>query len=186
MTSAEIITKASTEFDSNIAHLKTEFARLQVGRANPILVEGIPVEMYGVHQPLKAVASISITDPRTIVIQPWDRSALGAIEKAIVGAGIGLNPVNDGVLVRISIPPLTEERRRDLTKRVKSLAEEGHIGIRTARHEGLNALKALESNEDITKDDLHSFEKNLQDKVDAANAKIDELAAGKEQDVMTV
>ena|SRR3989338_5200145 len=186
MSVEQAVSQAIAEFDKALGHLKDEFARLQLGRASAILVEGVPVDMYGVSQPIKAVASISIPDPRMIVIQPWDRGALAAIEKGIVGAGIGLNPVNDGVVVRISIPPLTEERRTDLTKRVGHLAEEARIAVRTARQDAHAHFKQLKMDSVITEDDWHGADKRLQEKVDAANAKIDEMAKAKEQDVMTV
>ena len=186
MTTDDVMKKAGADFDKTINHLKDEFARLQVGRANPVLVEGISVEMYGVSQPLKSLASISIPEPRTIVIQPWDRGALSPIEKGIVGAGIGLNPVNDGIVIRISIPPLTEDRRKDLVKRVKSLAEEARIAVRTSRKDGIISFKEMEKNSEITEDDLRTFEKGLQDKVDEINKKVDELAEMKEKDIMTV
>jgi len=183
---ASVIAKAVSEFDKAVLHLKDEFARLQVGRANASLVEDVPVDMYGSSQPVKALANISIPDPRTIQIQPWDKSALGPIEKGIVGIGTGLNPVNDGVCVRISIPPLTEERRKELTKHVKKLAEDAKITVRNARQDAHNSFKQLKSDGDITEDDLFSSEKELQSKVDEANTKIDDVAAAKEKDVMTV
>lgn len=186
MTTDQVIGNAVAEFDKVVVHLRDEFSRLQVGRANPAMVENIPVEMYGVHQPLKALASISVPEPRTLVMQPWDKSALGPIEKGIVGSGLGFNPVNDGIVVRINIPPLTEERRVDLTKTVRKLAEEARISIRTARQDAHNFLKGMKSKGDITEDDWSISDKNLQGKVDVVNAKIDEVAKAKEQDVMTV
>lgn len=186
MSTDQVFTTAGQEFEKALGHLKDGFSRLQVGRANPSLVENIPVEMYGVTQPIKGLASVSVPEPRTLVIQPWDRSALAAIEKAIVGTGIGLNPVNDGIVVRINIPPLTQERRVDLVKTVKKLAEEARIGVRTARHDAHDALKTMEQDKEITEDDLREFVKKLQDKVDASNAKIDELTKLKEQEVMTI
>ena len=186
MTSDQVLSVASQEFEKAVAHLKDEFNRLQLGRANPSLVENVHVEIYGAVQPLKAVASISVPEPRTLMISPWDRSTLAAIEKGIVGSGLGLNPVNDGIVVRINIPALTQERRADLTKVVKKLSEEARIGVRTARQDAQNGLKAMEAKSEITEDDLRGSTKNLQDNVDAINKKIDELAKQKEQDIMTV
>ncbi len=186
MTSDQALNAASLEFEKAAVHLKDEFNRLQLGRANPSMVENVHVEIYGVVQPLKAVASISVPEPRTLVIAPWDKSNLGPIEKGIVGSGLGLNPVNDGIVVRINIPTLTEERRVNLTKVVKKLAEEARIGVRTARHDAHDLLKDLESKSEITEDDLRASVKKLQDKVDAMNSKIDELSRQKEQDIMTV
>ena len=186
MTVSDAISKAISEFYKAIVHLKEEFARLQVGRANAGLVENISVEMYGVSQPVKSVANISIPDARTIQIQPWDKGALAHIEKAIVGIGTGLNPMNDGVVIRINIPPLTEERRKDLTKHVRKLAEDTKIAIRTSRQDAHNEFKKLKADNVITEDDLFSGDKDLQKKVDEANEKVDALAKAKEQDVMTV
>jgi len=186
MTSDQTLSVASQEFEKAVNHLKDEFNRLQLGRANPAMVENVHVEIYGAVQPIKAVASISVPEPRTLVISPWDKSSLAAIEKGIVGSGLGLNPVNDGIVVRINIPPLTQERRTDLTKVVKKLAEEARIGVRTARQDCLNAMKAMEAKSEITEDDLRGSTKKLQDNVDAINKKIDELTKQKEQDIMTV
>lgn len=186
MTYQEIINKAKTEFDKAVVHLNEEFSRLQVGRANASLVENIPVDVYGATQPIKAVSNVSIPDAKTIQIQPWDKSMLAPIEKAIVGIGTGLNPVNDGICVRISIPPLTEERRTDLTKHVKKLAEDARISVRTARHDAQNSFKKLKGNGDMTEDDLYSSDKDLQKLVDEVNGKIDDTSDAKEKDVMTV
>ena len=180
------ITEAVNEFNKTIEHLKSEFSRLQVGRANSMLVENVLVDVYGVSQPVKALASISIPDPRTIQIQPWDKSNLGPIEKAIVGIGTGLNPVNDGIFIRINIPPLTEERRMELTKHVNQIAEDAKISIRKARQDAQSEIKDLKVKSEITEDDMHSGIKKLQDRVDEYNKKVDELAKQKENDVMTV
>ncbi len=180
------ISTATDEFKKAIDHLKTEFARLQVGRASSFLVEDIPVDIYGQSQPIKAVASISIPDARTIQIQPWDKNALAPIEKGIVGIGTGLNPVNDGAVVRINIPPLTEERRKDLIKHVHKLAEEAKISVRNARQDAHNHFKKLKTDSEITEDDWHKADKDLQSKVDEYNKKIEEMSDAKEKDVMTV
>jgi ribosome recycling factor len=180
------VSTAEQDFKKALDHLGEEFGRLQVGRANPSLVENIPVDMYGSSQPIKALASISIPEPRSITIQPWDKSSLAAIEKGIVGVGIGLNPINDGSCVRINIPPLTEERRTELSKHVHKLAEEARIAVRNSRQDAHNHFKQLKADNEITEDDLHGADKKLQVKVDEYNNKIDEIAKSKEQDVMTV
>lgn len=177
---------AQTEFEKAYKHLQDEYSRLQIGRASAALVEAIPVEVYGASQPIKAIASISIPESRTIQIQPWDKSSLAAIEKGIVGAGLNLNPVNDGICVRINIPPLTEERRKDLVKVVHRLAEEARIGIRNGRQEANNNFKQMRASNEVTEDDQNDAEKQLQAKVDDYNKKIDDSAKSKEQDVMTV
>jgi ribosome recycling factor len=186
MTPDDVISKAALEFEKVVAHLKDEFTRLQVGRASAALVENILINVYGSTQPLKAIASITIPDPRTIQIQPWDKGSLSEIEKGIVGIGTGLNPVNDGICVRINIPPLTEERRVELTKHVRKFAEDARISVRNFRQDANNAFKQLKADGDITEDDLYSLEKKLQFKVDDVNKKIDEVSASKEKDVMTV
>lgn len=186
MSVQDAISRAESDFAKAISHLRDEFARLQVGRANAALVENVPVDMYGVSQVLKAVANISIPDARTIQIQPWDKSALVPIEKAIIGIGTGLNPNNDGVVIRINIPPLTEERRVQITKQVRKLAEDAKISVRNARQDAHNHFKKLKSDSEITEDDLRDAEKKLQNKVEDANKEIDSVTKSKEQDVMTV
>jgi ribosome recycling factor len=186
MSMDSIVSEATEAFEKALNHLKDEFARLQVGRASPLLVEDIPVDMYGNTQPIKALASITIPDPRSLVIQPWDKSALAAIEKAIVGIGVGLNPINDGVVVRINMPMMTEERRKELSKLVKKYAEDAKITVRNARQDAHNTFKKMKNDNDFTEDDLHTADKKLQTKVDDANHNIDEAAAAKEKDVMTV
>lgn len=168
---------------STIEHLKAEFARLQTGRASAALVENVLVEAYGQTQPLKAVAGISIADAQTITVQPWDRAVMADVEKALIRADLGTSPVNDGVMIRINLPPMTEERRLQLVKVVKELAEEARIAIRQQRKEvHTNAKKDSGRSEDEHK----TFEDAVQKDVDAANKEIGELAEKKEEDVMKV
>lgn len=182
----QALNDADKEFMKAVSHLKDEFARLQVGRASPMLVEHVMVDVYGSAQPLKAVAGVNIPDAKSIQIQPWDRGTLAAIEKAIIAADLGLNPVNDGVCIRINIPPLTEERRVQLTKTVKKLAEDARISVRNGRQDAHNHFKKLKADSQITEDDVHGADKRLQDKVDKVNKEIDDLTKAKEQDVMTI
>ena len=161
--------------------LQTEFGKLQTGRANASLVEHIDVEAYGQRATLKSVAGISIQDARSIVIQPWDKSVLQSIEKAIQQSGIGVNPVNDGVVIRLNLPPMTEERREQLKKVVHKLAEEARISIRQHRQKVHDELKA-EKEEDVKKT-LGDF---LQREVDKLNEQIDELRKKKEEEIMKV
>lgn len=180
------ISHAVADFTKAVEHLKLEFSRVQVGRASSALVEGLNVEVYGSMQPLKAVATVSVPDARTIQIQAWDRDNLVAIEKAINTSSLGLNPNNDGAVIRINIPALTEERRKDLTKVVSKLAEEAHIAVRNARQVAHKLFKQLKDDSEMTEDDLRDAEKTLQSKVDEANKQIDDLRLSKEKDVMTV
>lgn len=186
MTVGDAISAAKQDFEKTINHLREEYSRLQAGRANASLVENLMVNVYGSDQPMKNIASISVPDSKSLMIQPWDKGNLGPIEKAIQISDLGLNPVNDGNVVRINIPPMTEERRTGLTKNVKKLAEEAKVAVRTSRQDAHNAFKKLKNDGEITEDDLHSADKKLQDSVDDANSKIDEVCKNKEDDIMTV
>jgi len=175
-----------TEFDKALEHLKEEYVKLQVGRATPAMIEDIQVEAYGTSQVLKGLATINVPDPKSLIIQPWDKSVLSSIEKAIQNSDLNLNPVNDGNVVRINIPPLTEERRQELTKLVSKLAEEAKVTLRHHRQDVLSKMRDLEKSKEISEDELRGGEKKLQDKVDDYNLKIDEMMKSKEKDVMTV
>jgi ribosome recycling factor len=164
-------------------HLKSEFARLQTGRASASLVENVLVDAYGQKQPLKAVAGISIADARTITVQPWDKSVLQDVEKALTKADLGTSPVNEGTLIRIVLPPMTEERRKQLVKVVHELAEEARIAIRQQRQEVHTNAKKDESR---SEDEHRDFETSVQKEVDKANAEIEGLAKKKEEEVMKV
>lgn len=186
MPTTPFLNTAKEEFAKTIDHLKIEYGKLQIGRASSALIEDVKVDAYGTQQPLKACASISVPDPKTIQIQPWDKGILSQIESAIQNAGLNLNPVNDGSFVRINIPPLTEERRTELSKHVHKLAEDARISIRTARQAAHEAFKKLEQDKEISEDDLHHANKQLQDEVDKANKEIEEAAKAKESDIMKV
>lgn len=184
--SEAIIQQAILNLQKAIDHLHEEFSKLRTGRANAALVENIEVENYGTKMPLKALANISIADAKTIAIQPWDKSGMTNIEKAIQDSGLGLNPINNGVVIRLVLPALTEERRRDLTKLVHELAEKARITVRQERHHGIAQLKELEKEKQISEDQRLVLEKRLQEKIDEFNKKIEENAKHKEQDIMTV
>lgn len=180
------ITTAEQEFQKTLTHLKNEYARLQVGRASPALVEDLKIEAYGSFQPLKSLGSVTIPDPKTLQIQPWDRGILGNIERTIQSANLGLNPINDGRVIRIPMPPLTEERRKELVKLVHQMAENAKITIRTARGVAHSAFKTMEEHKEISEDERRLAEKHLQEKVDKANKDVEETAKKKEQDIMTI
>lgn len=181
-----ILQNVQKEFDESLEHLKGDFGKLQIGRASAALVESILVEAYGTKQPIKAVASISIPDAKTIQIQPWDKGVLSAIEKAIQTSDINITPMNDGLAVRLNLPQLTEERRIELTKLVHKMAEEARITVRHHRQKALDKAKEMEKANELTEDQMKGFEKKLQEKVDHTNSLIEELAKTKEKDVMTV
>jgi len=186
MSTQQYINEAKQDFTKAIDHLKEEYRGLQVGRASGSLVEGISVDVYGAEQPLKNIANISIPDAQTVQIKPWDKRMIAPIEKAIQNSTLQLNPTNDGECIRLSIPPLTEERRKDLTKIVHAKEEEAHISIRTARQKAHDKFKQMHKDKEITEDDLRSNEKKLQEEVDKANTEVKELSKKKEKDIMTV
>ncbi len=165
-------------------HLHNEFNKLQVGRANPAIVEGITVLAYGSLGPLRNVASIGVLDAQTLSIQPYDRSLIKDIDRAITDANLGLNPQNNGETILIRIPTLTEERRRDLAKIAKKLADEGKVAVRNIRADYLKKIKA--QGDEVSEDMVAQQEKDLQKAVDAESKKIDELLAKKETDIMKV
>ncbi len=162
-------------------HLHQEFSKLQTGRANASVIEHVMVEAYGQRMELKAVASISVQDARSIVIQPWDKSVLGDIEKSIQAANLGVNPVNDGIVIRLNFPSMTEERRGQMTKIVSQLAEAAKIKIRQDRQAANDQIKTI-----AEEDEKEREQKELQRLVDDANKKVDEAAKQKEKEVMTV
>lgn len=165
-------------------HLHDEFAKLQVGRANPAIVEGITVMVYGSAQPLRNVASVGTLDAQTISIQPWDKSVLRDISKAINDANIGLNPQDNGESVLIRIPALTEERRRDLVKIAKRLTEEGKVTVRNIRQDYLKKIKSQD--ESVSEDIVKQQENELQKKIDEAIVLIDKMAKHKEEEIMKI
>lgn len=169
-----------------LTHLREEYSRFQTGRASVGLVDGLTVEVFGTSMPLKGVASLSTPEANQITIQPWNRDHLTAIEKAIRESNLGLNPSNDGLMIRLIIPPLTEERRKDLVKLVHRYAEDTRVSIRNTRHEALKKLEAMEKNKEISEDELKGKEKVLQKEVDDFNLKVEEEAKRKEKDIMTV
>lgn len=184
--SEQIFSELNTKCQAALEHLHGDYAKIQTGRANTALVENVIVESYGAKVPLKAVATISIPEPKQIAIQPFSRDQMTNIEKALREADLGLTPQNDGSFIRLNLPPLTEERRKDLVKLVTKYAEDARISVRNARHETISQLKELEKEKEISEDQLHGKEKEVQDKVDELNKKIEEAAKRKEQDIMTV
>lgn len=183
---SELIDQVDADFKKILDHLKSEYSRLQIGRASAALVDSLMVEAYGTKQPMKNLAHISIPDVKTIQIQPWDKSQLQAVEKAILMSGINLTPSNDGVVVRINIPQLTEERRKDLTKTVHRLAEDARISVRHGRQTVMDKIKLSEKQKLISENEKENLEKRLQEKVDAANGNIESIAKNKENEVLKV
>ncbi len=181
-----LVQKAQTDFQKTLDHLLEEYSGLQIGRASSSLVENLMVEAYGMMQPVKAVASVMVPDGRTVQIQPWDKSMLAALEKAIRDSDLNLNPTNNGLAIILSIPPLTEERRRDLVKVLGRMAEEARISVRNIRQTVMTQLKRMEHEGELTEDELNKAEKDLQEAVNKINLQIDEQARKKEEAIMTV
>ena len=164
----------------------SDFASVRAGRANAAVLDKITVDYYGSPTPINQVASVSSPDPRTLAIQPWDASILKAIEKAIQTSDLGINPQNDGRVIRLSFPQLTEERRRELTKQVRKYAENGKVALRNIRRDAMEDFKKKKKASELTEDDLKQLEKELQDLTDKRCKDIDELTAKKEQELMAV
>ena len=169
-----------------LEHLDEEFGAVRAGRANAKVLDRISVEYYGSETPLNGVATISSPDARTLVIQPWDTSLLKEIQKAILASDLGINPQNDGRVIRLTFPQLTEERRKDLTKQVKKYAEEAKVAMRNIRRDGMDYIKKLKKNSEITEDDQKKAEKDLQDLLDKYIKKADEALAAKEKELMAI
>lgn len=181
-----IITQKRADFEAAIEHFKVEGGKLRTGRANPSLVEDLLVDYYGTKTPLKQIASVNTPEARLIAIQPWDRGALVAIESAIRESDLNLNPTNDGILIRIALPMLTEERRKDLVKVLNQKAEEARISVRSIREDAWKEIQAAENDGLMSEDDKFKGKEKLQEVVDEFNKKIEEVRAKKEQEIMTV
>jgi len=174
------------KFDQAIQHLREELGTMRVGRANPMIVENIAVQAYGATQPLKQMASISVPEARTLIIAPWDKSVIKEIEKAIIAANIGINPVNEGQQLRLTVPQLTEESRRELTKAVAEKEEQAKIVIRQLRDKTKEAILTSEKNNEITEDDRFNLIKKLDELVKEYNEKIKEIGEKKHAEIMTL
>jgi ribosome recycling factor len=172
--------------DKALAALEKSFSRVRTGRASVSLLDGIRVEYYGTQTPLNQVASLSTPESRLIVISPWDSSALGAIEKAIQKSDLGLMPTNDGKLIRLAIPVLTEERRKELAKNVRKMAEECKVKQRNARRDANEQLKALKKDNEMSEDDLYSAQAEVQEMTDKYIAKTDAILTAKEKEIMEI
>ena len=172
--------------DKALDHLNEEFGAVRAGRANAKVLDRITVEYYGSETPLNGVATISTPDARTLVIQPWDTTLLKDIQKAIQSSDLGINPQNDGRVIRLIFPQLTEERRKDLTRQVKKYAEDAKVAMRNIRRDGMDYIKKLKKDSAITEDEQKKAEKDLQDILDKFVKKVDEALAAKEKELMSI
>jgi ribosome recycling factor len=186
MMTSEIILDIAEKMNKSLDAFKQELTRIRTGRASLSLLDGIKVEAYGSIMPLNQVGSLTIPESRQIVIQPWDPQVMASIEKAILKSELGLTPVNDGKVIRINIPQLTEERRKELVKIVKKIAEEYRVAVRNHRRDAIDALKKQKKNKEISEDEQFKLQDEAQKETDSYIAKIDEVAVDKENEVMEV
>ncbi len=180
----ELLAEAQGKMDQAIAHTVDEFGTVRTGRANPGLLHRVTVDYYGTETPLQQIAGFSVPEARMLLVTPYDKSSIQAIEKAIMKADLGLNPSSDGNVIRLIFPQLTEERRKELIRVVRHLAEEGRIAIRNVRRHIKDDIESLEG--DVSEDDVHRAEKTLQDMTDSHVHKIDDLLAKKEEELLEV
>lgn len=175
-----------THMEKTVESLRKEFQKIRTGRASTGILDDIKVDYYGTPTPLTQVAALAVPEPRMITIQPWEVKLISAIEKAIMNSGVGLTPANDGKIIRLPLPPLTEERRKDIVKNLKKLGEDSKIALRNLRRDAIDELKKLEKEKHISEDEIKRAEKEVQDITNTYVAKIDEVVAHKEKEVLEV
>lgn len=183
---SEVILEMAEKMEKSVETFKYELSKVRTGRASLALLDDISVDAYGSSMPLNQVGTITIPESRTIAIQPWDPQVLGAIEKAILKSDVGLTPASDGKIIRLNIPQLTEERRKELVKLVKKIAEEFRVAIRNVRREAIDYLKKQKKDKEISEDDLFKLQDDAQSETDDYIGQIDEITASKEKEVMDV
>jgi len=182
----ELIKNTEEKMNKTVAILDRDYKSVRAGRANAAVLDRINVDYYGVPTPIQQMAAVSTPEPRILMIQPWDASSIKDIEKAILTSDIGINPQNDGRVIRLAFPPLTEERRKEIVKDVKKMAEENKVAIRNTRRDALEKLKGLKKANTITEDDVTNGEKKIQNLTDKFCKEIDELAASKEKEILEI
>ena len=183
---SDVIFEMSERMEKSVDAFRVELSKVRTGRASIAILDGINVDAYGSGMPLNQVGTLTIPESRMIAIQPWDPQMLPAIEKAILKSDIGLNPVNDGKIIRLNIPMLTEERRKDLVKMVKKIAEDYRVAVRNARRDAIETLKKQKKDKEISEDDLFKFQDDAQSETDSYVKQIDAATASKEKEVMEV
>jgi ribosome recycling factor len=182
----QIIKECEAKMQKSIAALEKELGKVRTGRASLALLDDIRVDYYGTPSPLNQVATLSVPESRLIVIQPWDNSLIGTIEKAILKSELGMTPTNDGKVIRITIPRLTEERRKELVKLVKKMGENNKVGVRNIRRETIERLRTMEKEKDISEDELHQLQHQVQKITDTFVEQIDEVIEAKEKEIMEI
>ena len=182
----DILKEFEDKMNKTVDVVTSDFASVRAGRANAGVLDKITVDYYGTPTPINQVGTISSPDPRSLMIQPWDKSLLKAIEKALQTSDLGINPQNDGQVIRLAFPQLTEERRKELTKQVKKYAEDAKVALRNVRRDAMDFIKALKKKSEITEDDQKKAEKDLQDLTDKYIKKVDTACAAKEKELMAI
>ncbi len=180
-----VLDDAAERMEKTVEHTETDFLKIRAGKASPAMLQGLTVDYYGAQTPLDQVASVNTPDARTIVIKPWEKTVLPEIEKAIMNSDLGLNPQNDGELIRLNIPALTEERRRELAKQAKAVGEQGKVSVRNIRKEANDELRKLVK-EGASEDEVKGAEDKVQSLTDKFVANVDEALAAKEKEIMTI
>ncbi|MBI4201386.1 MAG: ribosome recycling factor [Chloroflexi bacterium] len=181
-----LLSDAEVRMQKAVEAFKRDMNSIRTGRASPALLENLPIDYHGIPTPLKQLASISTPEVRLLVIQPWDRQAVSAIERGILKSGLGLNPITEGAVIRVPVPQPTEERRRELVKTLKRQGEEAHVAVRNIRRDVLEKVRAMERNKEMSQDDARRYQEQLQKRTDAFTDQIDSLAEVKEAEVMEV
>lgn len=182
----EVLSKAESRMEKRINHLAGDLAAIRAGRANPAVLDKIMVDYYGTPTPINQLAAVSVTEARTLMIQPWDASVVHPIEKAIQMSELGINPQTDGKTLRIIFPPLTEDRRKEIVKDIAKISEESKVSIRNIRREAVEKFKAMKKSSEITEDDLKQAEKKIQELTDRFIKEIDKMAQAKQKEVMEI
>ncbi len=182
----DVLSNADSRMGKSVEALKRELGSIRTGRATPALVENLTVDYYGVPTPLNQIASITAPEARLIMVQPWDKQAVKDIEKGLLKSDMGFNPSNDGSVIRVPIPPLSQERRREMVKVLKKKVEDGKVAARNVRRDALEQLRTLERNKDISQDENRRAQENLQKATDSQIAQMDQVSAAKEVEIMEV
>ena len=181
-----LVKETATRMERSIESFRKDLGKVRTGRASFSLLDGVKVDYYGTPTPLQQVGTLSVPESRLITVTPWDAKMIGPIEKAIQGSGLGLNPASDGKVVRIPIPPLTEERRKELAKVVRKMAEDARVSVRNVRRESIEKLKDREKKKEISEDDVKRGQDRIQKETDASEKKIDDILKAKEQEILEV
>ena len=182
----EVLNNAKERMEKTMNVLASDFAAIRAGRANPAVLDRIMVDYYGTPTPIQQMAAVSVSDARILVIQPWDKSSLKSIEKAIQASDLGINPANDGTVIRLTFPQLTEERRKELSKDIRKLGEDAKVAIRAIRRDANDKIKNMKKNSELTEDDVKIFDKDIQKLTDKYVENVDASVSAKEKEIMTV